>query len=113
MLIDRNGVAIVSTHSPVVLQEVPTSCVYLIRSPDRKLIAERLQIKTFGASVGSLTNEVFGLEVTKSGYHKLISDAVKAMNDYDLISDDFDHQLGNEAIILLRTLLALHKTEEE
>lgn len=113
LLIDRNGVAIVSTHSPVVLQEVPNSCVYLIRRPDRKLIAERLPIKTFGASVGSLTNEVFGLEVTKSGYHKLISDAVKALNDYDLISDDFDHQLGNEAVMLLRTLLALHKTEDE
>jgi predicted ATP-dependent endonuclease of OLD family len=27
LLIDRNGVAVVSTHSPVVLQEVPSSCV--------------------------------------------------------------------------------------
>lgn len=113
LLIDRNGVAIISTHSPVVLQEVPDSCVYSIRRNDNKLIAERLPLKTFGASIGSLTNEVFGLEVTNSGYHKLISDAVRTLNDYDLISEEFDNQLGNEAVMLLRTLLALHKPEDE
>lgn len=113
LLIDRNGVAIISTHSPVVLQEVPTSCVYSIRRIDEKLIAERLPIKTFGASIGSLTNEVFGLEVTNSGYHKLIAEAVKDTNDYDMISIDFNNQLGNEAVMLLRTLLALNKTEDE
>ena len=113
LLIDRNGVAIVSTHSPVVLQEVPNNCVYSIRRLDQKLIAERLPIKTFGASIGSLTNEVFGLEVTDSGYHKLISDAVKKTDDYEQISDEFDNQLGNEAVMLLRTLLALHKLEDK
>lgn len=113
LLIDRNGVAIISTHSPVVLQEVPDNCVYSIRRLDQKLIAERLPIKTFGASIGSLTNEVFGLEVTNCGYHKLISDAVKSLNDYELISEEFGNQLGNEAVMLLRTLLALHKSEDE
>ena len=113
LLVDRNGVAIVSTHSPVVLQEVPNNCVYSIRRLDQKLLAERLPIKTFGASIGALTNEVFGLEVTDSGYHKLISDAVKKIGDYELISAEFENQLGSEAIMLLRTLLALHKPEDE
>ena len=113
LLIDRNGVAIISTHSPVVLQEVPQSCVYSLRRIDQKLIAERLPLKTFGASIGSLTNEVFGLEVTNSGYHKLLSEAVESLGDYEMISADFDNQLGNEAVILLRTLLALHKLEDE
>lgn len=27
LLIDRNGVAVIATHSPVILQEVPRSCV--------------------------------------------------------------------------------------
>lgn len=113
LLIDRNGVAIISTHSPVVLQEVPNNCVYSLRRIDQRLIAERLPLKTFGASIGSLTNEVFGLEVTNSGFHQLISNAVKELNDYEMINDDFDNQLGNEAVMLLRTLLALHQTENE
>ncbi|MBR2869337.1 MAG: ATP-binding protein [Clostridia bacterium] len=115
LLMDRNGVAIISTHSPVVLQEVPSSCVWALRRSDEKIIAERLENQTFGASIGSLTNEVFKLEVTNSGFHKLLSEAVYNsgnFGDYDIIASHFDNQLGNEAAILLRTLLALHKNEE-
>lgn len=112
LLTDRNGVAIISTHSPVVLQEVPSSCVWALRRPNGKLVAERLESQTFGASIGSLTNEVFGLEVTKSGFHKLLIESIEKMNDYDWVVDDFDNQLGNEARILLRTILAMRKNED-
>lgn len=111
LLIDRNGVAIISTHSPVVLQEVPSSCVWKLRRYDQQLVAERLPAQTFGASIGSLTNEIFGLEVTNSGFHKLLAEAVDNMNDYEMIVNEFGGQLGNEATILLRTLLALRNKE--
>lgn len=111
LLIDRNGVAIISTHSPVVLQEVPSNCVYALRKVDQELIPERLELNTFGATIGSLTSEVFGLEVTNSGFHKLISDAVREWRDYDDILFKFDNQLGSEALLLLRTLIALNKGE--
>ena len=35
-------------------------------------ISERLEIETFGENVGLLTQEVFGLEVTNSGFHKIL-----------------------------------------
>lgn len=116
LLNDRNGVAIISTHSPVVLQEVPQSCIWALRRSKEKLIAERLEMQTFGASIGALTNEIFKLEVTNSGFHKLISEAVvksAGCDDYDSLSSEFDDQLGNEAAMLLRTLLALHNSEED
>ena len=72
LLIDRNGVAIVSTHSPVVLQEVPSSCVWTLRRCGGQMIMERLAVQTFGSSISQLTNEVFGLEVTASGFHSMI-----------------------------------------
>ena len=31
LLVNRNGVVIIATHSPVVLQEVPKSCVSILR----------------------------------------------------------------------------------
>jgi predicted ATPase len=40
LLIQRNGVAIVATHSPVVLQEVPRSCVWKIRRSGNESVAE-------------------------------------------------------------------------
>lgn len=109
LLTDRNGVAIISTHSPVILQEVPSNCVWALRRADNKLIAERLESQTFGASIGSLTNEVFGLEVTNSGFHKLLVESVERWKGYDWVVDAFDDQLGDEARILLRSLLAIRK----
>ncbi|MEA4940621.1 MAG: AAA family ATPase [Christensenella sp.] len=109
LLIDRNGIAILSTHSPVILQEVPKSCVWNIRRNGSELLAERLQVETFGSSISLLTSEVFGLEVTESGYHKLIKDILESkecqINNYEMIEKKFDKQLGNEAQALIRTML--------
>ena len=106
LLIDRNGVAIISTHSPVVLQEVPSDCVWKIRRLGNHQIAERPMIQTFGANAGTLISEVFGLEVTKSGFHQMIEEAVDQAEDFDDIVSSFGHQLGDEALILARALLA-------
>lgn len=111
LLTDRNGVAIIATHSPVVLQEIPSSCVWKLRKAGERQISERPAIKTFGANVGSLTREVFGLEVTKSGFHQLIADSIGKFDDIEDQIDYFDNQLGDEACILLKTLSALAKSE--
>lgn len=120
LLIDRNGVAIVSTHSPVVLQEVPSSCVWTLRRCGGQMIPERLAVQTFGSSISQLTNEVFGLEVTDSGFHKMLAEAVREKSgsvfpasDYDRIVSEFDGQLGDEAKLHLRTLLAVRTAQEE
>ena len=113
LLIDRNGVAIISTHSPVILQEVPRDCVWALRRGGFGLIPERLEIETFGASISSLTSQVFGLEVTESGFHKLLSNAVKKYDDYDTILESFEGKLGDEAKGILRILLAVKETRGE
>ena len=77
LLIDRNGVALIATHSPVILQEVPKSCVWKINRNGYEVRADRLEIESFGATIGALTREVFGLEVRQSGFHKMLIDEVK------------------------------------
>jgi predicted ATP-dependent endonuclease of OLD family len=67
LLVDRNGVAIIATHLPVVLQEVPRTCVWKLRRSGSLLTAAPPEIETFGENVGVLTREAFGLEVTRSG----------------------------------------------
>lgn len=78
LLINRNGVAIIATHSPVVLQEVPRSCVWKLRRQGGGAIIERPEIETFAENVGHLIHEVFGLEVTRSGFYKMIAEAIGA-----------------------------------
>jgi ABC-type cobalamin/Fe3+-siderophores transport system ATPase subunit len=106
LLFNRNGVAIIATHSPVLLQEVPSSCVWMIRRSHYARVAERPRIQTFGENVGVLTSEVFGLEVSASGFHKMLSDAVLAGLSYEQVLDAFNGQLGGEAKAIARALYA-------
>lgn len=112
LLDNRNGVAIIATHSPVVLQEIPKSCVWKIVRTGKTTQAFRLPDETFGENVGVLTREVFGLEVEKSGFHKLLSDSVNQGYTYDEILARYNGQLGREGKLLLKTLIRLRDEKE-
>lgn len=112
LLINRNGVGIVATHSPVVLQEVPRSCVWKIRRHGGCAIAERVRIETFAEHVGHLTHEIFGLEVTRSGFHKMLEEAIEVNDDFDDVRDRFDGEVGSEGRALISMLLALREPDE-
>lgn len=106
LLVSRNGVAIVATHSPVVLQEVPRSCAWKLRRSGRKSEVERPAIETFGENVGVLTREVFSLEVTRTGFHRLLFEAVfERRLSYDQAVAQFGNQLGAEAKAIIRALV--------
>lgn len=109
LLTNRNGVAIIATHSPVVLQEVPRSCVWKIRRSGTKVVAERPDIETFGENVGILTREAFGLEVTASGFHKMLREAVDESPNFDDIVQRFGGELGGEARAIVRALLGTRR----
>jgi predicted ATPase len=106
LLVNRNGVAIVATHSPVILQEVPAQCVWKVRRNGRVVQAERPNIETFGENVGVLTREVFGLEVTDAGFHQLLKAAADEANRFEDVVEKFDSRLGGEARALIRALMA-------
>jgi len=102
----RNAVSIVATHSPVVLQEVPRDCVWVMRRAGDAIDIDRPEMETFGENVGILTKAVFGLEVTDSGFHKLLSDqADSPFATYEEVLEFFKGKLGGEARAILRGLI--------
>lgn len=107
----RNGLAIVATHSPVILQEVPSRCVWRVRRSGNIQSAERPDKETFGENVGTLTNAVFGLEVTASGFHKMLIDYAERVGDYQRVIDEFDNELGFEARAALRAWFAARQPQ--
>lgn len=103
----RNGVALIATHSPVVLQEVPRSCAWKLNRSGILSSAERPAIETFGENVSVLTGIVFGLEVTRSGFHSLLTKGiVEDALSYDEVLELFSGQLGSEARSIARGLIA-------
>jgi len=105
LLMNRNGIAIVATHSPVVLQEVPKSCVSIINRSGMYARVGRPSIETFAENVGTLTREVFQLEVEKSGFHNLLEEKVRAGGTYESILTEYQNQLGFEGKAVLRSMI--------
>ncbi|MED4174884.1 AAA family ATPase [Halalkalibacterium halodurans] len=103
--IAENAVVILATHSPVVLQEVPKSCVSIIRKHGTHVKIDRPRFETFGENVGVLTEEVFGLEIPKTGFHTLLRKVVEETPDYDMVLDRFNNELSIEAKSIIRTYL--------
>ena len=112
LLIYRNGVGIVATHSPVIVQEVPKKCVWILRRSGNKLAVDRPQIETFGENLGILTSEIFGFEVTTSGFHKMLNDTVAKRSGYKSALRAFKGELGEEGKTILRSLM-YEKEESE
>ncbi|MDA0782490.1 MAG: AAA family ATPase [Proteobacteria bacterium] len=105
LLIKRNAVAIVATHSPVVLQEVPQSCVTKIDRVRSEYSLYRPDIETYGENVGTLTREVFQLEVMDSGFHKTISDHLNSDKNYDNLLNSFGGKIGSEGKAIARSII--------
>lgn len=106
LMVDRNGVAIIATHSPVVLQEVPSDCATIIFRSGGVVKVSRPSIETFGENVGILTREVFGLEVNDSGFCNLLREVADRKGSYDEAFEEFGGRLGAEAQAILRGIFA-------
>jgi len=105
LLSEQNGVALIATHSPVVLQEVPKKCAWRIDRIGNNLSAERLIQETFGENVGILTRDVFGLEVTDSGFYQILFKAIDSRLSYEEVFLKLDGELGLEAQGIIRAAM--------
>lgn len=110
LLHNRNGVAIVATHSPVVAQEVPKSCVWVLTRHNTQRRADRPSRETFGENVGILTKEIFGLAVSESGFLAMLKKSVDEGGTFESIMDEYGGQVGLEAQAILRSLIASRGT---
>ncbi len=106
LLHSRNGVAIVATHSPVVVQEVPKNCVKKLARLGNQGQVAAPDRETFGENVGVLTHDIFGLEVTQSGFHELLRVAVENGGSVDEILSSFGFQMGHEGRAILLSMVS-------
>ncbi|CAN5333730.1 AAA family ATPase [soil metagenome] len=105
LVIDRNGVAVVATHSPVVLQEVPRSCVWTLQRSGDDLRAFQLETETFGESVSRLTSEVFHLDVNRTGFNQMLRELLgENAGSAESVMSALNGQLGSEGRFVLSSL---------
>ncbi len=66
------SIAIVATHSSVVIQELPARNVRIIRRIDDQTIIAAPTIETYGESLGVIDREVFGLSGIATDFSKVL-----------------------------------------
>lgn len=72
MLIRYSSYAVVATHSPLVIQEVPRARVKLFEREGGNTTVNLLPIETFGETVSELTRHVFETIETQSNYREVL-----------------------------------------
>ncbi|MGP6175371.1 AAA family ATPase [Corynebacterium sp. A21] len=92
--------AIIATHSPVVLQEVPAKDVQVVERFGDKVRVFNPQLETFGAGLGELTHEAFGLDNTVADYRAVIRD-LASKRSLDEVEDLFPLGLSSQARALV------------
>lgn len=107
LLSRRNGIAIIATHSPVVVQEVPKNCCWVLTRYGDEMIYTRPSIETFAENVGTLTKEVFKLEMELSGFHKLLKEQVNEGLSFEGVMRRFKRKIGFEGQAILMSMIML------
>lgn len=114
LLIKRNAVAIITTHSPIILQEIPAKCAWKMRRSGTEVSLLHIEQESFGTNINSLTREVFGLEIEKSGFHELLQhDLHHNRYDFEKVRDIYNNELGDDALAMLRLLSLYRGTQDE
>lgn len=111
LLLRKNAVALIATHSPIILQEVPRNCVTKVIRTVKDMRFESVALETFASNIDSLTREVFGLEVIKTGFYKLIES--KLEDNFAKTLDKFDGNIGPLGQIMIQSLLNQMRGEDE
>lgn len=71
--------AIIATHSPVVLQEVPSQCVQVLERVGSRTWVRPPSIETFAEGVGVITRQVFSLDSSATDYQGVLAELAENM----------------------------------
>lgn len=113
LLAKRSSVMLVATHSPVVLQEILSSNVRVIRRNGEKIFVSKPRIETFGASFGAISSEVFDLNSDKVSYFKVIKEVFDQkecgnMSTVENAVDAICEHLGDISDVAIRYVVQLY-----
>ncbi len=106
-----NAVGIIATHSPIVLQEVPETCVTKIVRKGTSMNFIKLDNKTFASSTDVITREVFGYDILQSGFYKMLEEEL--MDDFDTTMEKFSNKVGMLGQMLVLKLLEEKRRENQ
>lgn len=77
---------ILATHSPVILQEIPSEFVKVVDRIDSHTTFQLPDIETFGESIGNITRFIFSLDSSSTDYQGILRSLSKDYSSEELLS---------------------------
>ena len=96
---------IIATHSPLVVQQLPRSCVHVVRRDRMMPFTLRPTFETFGENLSEITRFVFASSELDRDYQVVLDRLFEESgNDVAAVERLFDSKLGLNATIYLHSL---------
>lgn len=103
-----NSVMFIATHSPVIVQELYSSTVFVVRRSGEMLTVTHPNIQTFGSTFGEIESDVFNLNSDLTKFHDIVDDVLdsilsekKGLNDTEILNH-VEHTMGIRLSVPLR-----------
>ena len=102
----KNSLAVVATHSPVVLQETLARHVRIVRRNGQNFEVLPPRIETFGENIGVLTYDTFGLTAESTDFYRTLDQLIVSFSDIHEINELFTPRLSGQALAYVMEGLA-------
>ncbi|WP_370185126.1 AAA family ATPase [Rhodococcus wratislaviensis] len=93
LLAASNSFAIIATHSPVVVQEMPSQCVHILERDESGVTLRQPEIETFAENIGAITRHVFSLDSSATDYQGILR-ALSSEHTTEEINEMFENGLS-------------------
>lgn len=109
LLNEFNSYCIMTTHSPMIIQEIPSKYVRVIERNNDMAFIKRLSIESFGENITNIINDVFRVSNSESNYKFILENIYNSGLGIDEIEEKFDNNLSFNALTFLNILDTLRK----
>lgn len=109
ILKELNGFSILTTHTPLTLQEIPNNCIYEMYRKKDDFELKSVDYKTFGENISELMKNVYGVYLADTGYSNLIDNIfnrgiINSMTDEE--KKELEEAMGREAMVKYKLLMS-------
>lgn len=103
LLDEFDSYAIFATHSPIILQELPSNNIQVIERVDNIISARKPGIECFGENVTQIISDVFDVSRNESCYKQVLDKLSKKLSEKEIL-ELFDDKLSINAMIYIKSL---------
>lgn len=102
ILEEYNSYAIISTHSPIIIQDIPSQYITIFDRQGNSPIIRQLPLESFGENISTLTSKVFGTIDIKELYKTFLQNFIDSTESE--IKENFEQGLSINAQLYLTSL---------